>query len=160
MPDIVSPETRSRMMAGIRGKDTKPELSVRKALHARGYRYRLHNSSLPGKPDMSFPKYRAVILVNGCFWHGHNCHLFKWPSTRQEFWRKKITTNKQRDEETWQALREQGWRVGVIHECALKGKTRLDPDKVISAIEKWLPSGSGNLAIEGRRHVSVKDRKE
>ena len=151
MPDIVSPETRSRMMASIRGKDTKPELFVRKALHARGFRYRLHDRRLPGKPDLTFPKYRAVILVNGCFWHGHDCHLFKWPSTRQEFWRRKITRNRQRDEEARQALEKQGWRVGVIHECALKGKKRLDPDRIIDTTEKWLRSGQESLGIEGKR---------
>ncbi len=149
MPDIVSPETRSRMMAGIRGKDTKPELFIRKALHARGFRYRLHDRRLPGKPDLSFPKYRAVILVNGCFWHGHDCHLFKWPSTRQEFWRSKITRNRQKDKETWQALRERGWRVAVIYECALKGRTRLDPDRVIDTTEKWLHSEQEALVVEG-----------
>ena len=149
MPDIVSPETRSRMMAGIRGKDTKPELFIRKALHARGFRYRLHDRRLPGKPDLSFPKYRAVILVNGCFWHGHDCHLFKWPSTRQEFWRSKITRNRQKDKETWQALRERGWRVAVIYECALKGRTRLDPDRVIDTTEKWLYSEQEALVVEG-----------
>ena len=117
-------------MAGIRAKDTKPELFIRKALHAKGFRYRLHDRRLPGKPDMSFPKYRAVILVNGCFWHGHDCHLFKWPSTRQEFWRRKITRNRQKDEETRQALKAGGWRVVYdSRECALKGKTRLDPDE-------------------------------
>ena len=138
-------------MSGIRGKDTKPELFIRKALHARGLRYRLHDSRLPGKPDMSFPKFRAVILVNGCFWHGHDCHLFKWPSTRQELWRSKINRNRQKDEETRQALREHGWRVAVIHECALKGKTRLGADQVISAAEDWLRSQRGALAIEGLR---------
>ena len=145
------------MMAGIRGKDTKPELFIRKALHARGFRYRLHDSKLPGKPDMSFPKYRAVILVNGCFWHGHDCHLFKWPSTRQEFWHRKITRNREKDKETRQTLKKQGWRVGVIYECALKGKTRLDPDRVIAATEKWLRSGQESLGIEGTREGNKKD---
>ena len=156
MPDIVSPETRSRMMAGIRGKNTKPELFVRKALHARGFRYRLHDRTLPGKPDMSFPKYRAVILVNGCFWHGHDCHLFKWPSTNKEFWRRKITRNRQKDGETLHSLKEKGWRVAVIRECALKGKTRLNPDDVINTAAKWLFSGHGDRVIEG---VLKEDRK-
>ncbi len=147
-------------MAGIRGKDTKPELFIRKALHARGFRYRLHDHKLPGKPDLSFPKYRAVILVNGCFWHGHDCHLFKWPSTRQEFWRKKITLNRKKDEETRQALERQGWRVGVIHECALKGKTRLDPNRVIDTTEKWLRSGQESLGIEGMRKRNNKDKQK
>ena len=136
-------------MSGIRGKDTGPELFIRRALHARGFRYRLHNRRLPGKPDMLFPKYRAVILVSGCFWHGHDCHLFRRPSTRQEFWHRKITRNRQKDRETWQALRARGWRIAVIRECALKGKTRLDPDRVIDVTEEWLHSGQENLVIEG-----------
>ena len=144
-------------MAGIRGKNTKPELFIRKALHARGFRYRLHDRRLPGKPDMSFPKYRAVILVNGCFWHGHDCHLFKWPSTRQEFWRRKIIRNRKKDEETQQALEKQGWRVGVIHECALKGKTRLDPERLIDTTEEWLRSGQESLGIEGLQERNIKD---
>ena len=151
VPDIVSPETRKRMMAGIRGKDTKPELFIRRALHARGFRYRLHDPGLPGKPDISFPRYRAVILVNGCFWHGHSCHLFKWPSTRSEFWRKKIIRNRQKDLEVLRTLRKQGWRVAVIYECALKGKSRLDPGRVIEDTENWIRSDSAEYVIEGQR---------
>ena len=89
MIDVVDKATRSRMMAGIRGKDTKPELVLRRALHHLGLRYRLHVSGLPGRPDMALPKYRAAIEVQGCFWHRHKCHLFKWPLTRKDFWRKK-----------------------------------------------------------------------
>lgn len=147
-------------MSGIRGKDTGPELFIRRALHARGFRYRLHDRRLPGKPDLSFPKYRAVILVNGCFWHGHDCHLFKWPSTRHEFWRRKITRNREKDEETRQALVKQGWRVGVIHECALKGKTRLDPDRIIDTTGKWLRSGQEYLGIEGIQARNNKDEQK
>lgn len=85
MADIVDPETRRRMMSGIRGRDTKPELLVRKMLHHRGFRYRLNVSSLPGKPDIVLPKYHAAVFVNGCFWHGHHCHLFKWPATQADW---------------------------------------------------------------------------
>ena len=91
--DIVTAQERSRMMAGIRGKNTKPELAIRSALHRLGIRFRLHDKGLPGKPDLVFPKYRAVVLVHGCFWHGHDCHLFRWPKTRSEFWRHKIGAN-------------------------------------------------------------------
>ncbi len=91
MPDVVSRAKRGEMMSGIRGKNTKPELVIRSALHRAGYRFRLHTRSLPGKPDLVLPKYRAAIFVNGCFWHGHDCHLFKWPGTRKDFWRAKIT---------------------------------------------------------------------
>lgn len=151
MPDIVSPEKRSQMMAGIRGKDTKPELLVRKALHSRGFRYRLHDKRLPGKPDMVFPRYRAVILVNGCFWHGHDCHLFKWPSSRAAFWHKKINRNREKDAENMEALKRAGWRVLTIWECALKGRTRRVLDDVTEVAAAWLESGCGKKQIEGKK---------
>ena len=86
MADIVTPEKRSLMMSGIRGKDTQPEILIRKALFARGWRYRLHDKRLPGKPDLVFPRLKAVVFVDGCYWHGHHCHLFRLPSSRVEFW--------------------------------------------------------------------------
>lgn len=149
MVDIVSPETRSRMMSGIRSKNTRPELMVRKALHSLGFRYRLHDSRLPGKPDLTFPKYQAVILVHGCFWHGHGCPLFKWPSSRKEFWRKKITRNQEKDSETLTALRKGGWRVLTLWECALKGRTRWPFEKVIGNISVWLDSTRKTKKIMG-----------
>ena len=149
MADIVDRQTRSRMMAGITGKDTKPELQIRKALHALGYRYRLHAKDLQGRPDIILPKYRAAIFVNGCFWHGHDCHLFKMPKTRTEFWQKKIEGNTIRDKLARKTLASQSWRVLVIWECALKGKTRLGLEKTISQITSWLSSGSNNLEIRG-----------
>ncbi len=136
-------------MAGIRGKDTKPELVIRKALHWHGFRYRLHDKRLPGKPDMVFPRYRAVILVNGCFWHRHGCHLFKWPSTRKEFWRNKIKRNREKDAENMEALERAGWRALTIWECALKGKTRLSPEDVMEKATSWLVSGEHHHVIEG-----------
>jgi len=151
MVDIVSPETRSRMMAGIRAKDTKPELIIRKTLHAQGFRYRLHDKNLPGKPDLSFPRYRAVIMVHGCFWHGHNCHLFKWPSSREEFWRKKIKRNREKDSETLVTLHDTGWRVMTIWECALKGRTRLPLDKITQDMAFWLQSNQTSLEIMGNK---------
>lgn len=87
------------MMAGIRGKDTKPELVVRRGLHALGFRFRLHDRALSGKPDMVLPRWRAVIFIHGCFWHAHDCPLFRWPGTRQDFWRQKIGRNQERDAE-------------------------------------------------------------
>ena len=95
-------------MAGIRGSDTKPELAIRSALHRRGFRFRLRRRDLPGKPDLVFPKHSAVIFVHGCFWHGHDCHLFRWPGTREEFWRDKITSNAARDRRQRSALLEAG----------------------------------------------------
>lgn len=149
MADIVSPENRSRMMSGIRGKNTKPEMMVRKALHACGFRYRLHDKRLPGKPDLSFPKYKAVILVNGCFWHGHHCHLFKWPSSREKFWKEKITRNREKDNENLSALCEAGWRVVTIWECALKGRTRISLERITKAISELLSSDRLSLEITG-----------
>jgi DNA mismatch endonuclease (patch repair protein) len=125
------------MMRGIKGVDTKPELTIRSGLHKRGYRFRLHDKSLPGKPDLVLKKYNAVIFVNGCFWHKHDCHLFKWPKTRRDFWRKKIEGNAARDEKNIQALLDAGWRVMVIWECALKGKTRRDETEVLETISAW-----------------------
>jgi len=156
LADVVDPATRSRMMSGIRGKNTKPELLIRKALHARGFRYRLHCKDLPGNPDLCLPKYRAVIFVHGCFWHGHGCHLFKWPKTRPEFWREKIRRNQEVDESAITALWSAGWRVAVIWECAIKGRqgqARL-PD-VASAVAGWLVSSEPVLRIEAANEAWI-----
>jgi DNA mismatch endonuclease (patch repair protein) len=149
--DIVDPATRSRMMAGIRGKNTRPELLVRRGLHALGFRFRLHDRSLPGKPDIVLPRWRAVILVHGCFWHGHDCHLFRWPSTREDFWRQKIGRNREVDARTEHALRDAGWRQAVVWECALKGKTRLPLPDVIGKLAVWLKEGGDFLEIAGKK---------
>jgi DNA mismatch endonuclease, patch repair protein len=149
VPDIVAPDVRSRMMAGIRGRNTQPEIVLRKGLHQAGFRYRLHAKGLAGKPDLVFPKYRAVIFVNGCFWHGHDCSFFKWPSTRQEFWRAKITGNVTRDESVKERLLAAGWRVLTVWECALKGPGRLAPGEVITRSAEWLQSDSQAKEIRG-----------
>ncbi len=108
--DVVSPEKRSQMMAGISGKNTKPEIFVRKILHRMGYRFRLHKKDLPGKPDIVLPRYKIVIFVQGCFWHGHeNCHLFRLPKSRTEFWEAKIVGNKARDEKVLMELSQLGY---------------------------------------------------
>lgn len=149
MPDIVTPEVRSRMMAGIRGKNTKPELMLRRGLHAAGFRFRLHDRALPGKPDIVFPKYRAVLFAHGCFWHGHGCHLFKWPSSRPDFWRKKIYRNREVDALASIALQEAGWRQGIVWECALKGKARLPIETVLAECATWLRSDIPFFEIRG-----------
>jgi DNA mismatch endonuclease (patch repair protein) len=149
MADIVPADVRSRMMAGIRGTNTKPELLLRKGLHARGFRFRLHDRALPGKPDIVLPRYRAVILAHGCFWHGHDCHLFRWPSTRPEFWQAKIERNRMVDARSEAALTDAGWRQGIVWECALKGRTRLPLEDVIDACADWLRSDRPRIEIRG-----------
>lgn len=138
------------MMSGIRGTNTKPELLLRKGLHKRGFRFRLHDRALPGKPDIVLPRYRAVIFAHGCFWHGHDCHLFKWPSTRPEFWQTKIARNQAVDARSEAALAEAGWRQAIIWECALKGRSRLLPEDVLSACEAWLKSDRRRIEIRGK----------
>lgn len=150
MADVVSPAVRSRMMAGIRGKDTKPEIIIRRGLHALGFRYRLHERKLPGKPDLVFPAREAVIFVHGCFWHGHSCHLFKWPSTREEFWKAKITRNRENDVKHSSALAEAGWRQAIIWECSLKGKTRLPDGAPVELLADWLRSDRASIEIGGQ----------
>lgn len=119
MTDIVSTEIRSRMMSGIRSRNTRPELVLRSALHARGFRFRVHVGDLPGKPDLVFRKHRAVIQVHGCFWHRHGCAKTSTPSTNVAFWEKKFRRNVERDAEVETSLEKLGWRFGLIWECAL-----------------------------------------
>lgn len=136
-------------MSGIKGKDTQPELAIRRGLHARGFRFRLHAKDVPGKPDLVLPRFRAAIFVNGCFWHRHDCHLFKMPSTRPEFWSQKIERNVARDRIVRAQLAENGWRFLVVWECALKGRTRLTLDDVIAWIAIWLAGEEPSLEIGG-----------
>jgi len=138
MADVVTPEVRSRMMAGIRSKDTKPEMLIRKGLHRLGLRFLVHDKRLPGKPDLVFPRWRAAIFVNGCFWHGHDCRLFKLPSTRTEFWRDKIAANKKRDATALRKLDEAGWRVLSIWECEIKGRSAEEIESVLQRCRNWL----------------------
>jgi DNA mismatch endonuclease (patch repair protein) len=145
--DIVSPEKRSQMMAGIKGKNTKPELLIRKALHNAGFRYRIHDKKLPGKPDLVFSKYKAILFIHGCFWHGHSCHLFKWPNSRVEFWKEKITRNQEVDRLNMQKLIDSGWRVGVIWECSIRGKAGKNIATTINTCAKWLVSEEKLLEI-------------
>jgi DNA mismatch endonuclease (patch repair protein) len=147
--DVFDKETRSKNMSRIRAKDTKPELLIRRELHKRGYRYRLHRADLPGKPDMVLPKFRAVIEIRGCFWHGHNCHLFKWPKSRSEFWERKINQNIVRDKANTKKLEELGWRVLTVWECSIKGKTRLGSTQLIERIVDWIVANKNSSSIEG-----------
>jgi DNA mismatch endonuclease (patch repair protein) len=122
--DTLSPEARSLLMSKIRGKDTLPELAVRRMLFALGYRYRLHSRNLPGRPDLVFPARRKVVFVHGCFWHGHSCLKGRLPRTRPEFWAAKIGGNKLRDRRNRWALAKLGWRSIVVWECKLRDAER------------------------------------
>jgi len=124
-------------MSGIRGKNTKPEILIRSKLHRQGFRFRLHVRDLPGKPDIVLPRYRAAIFVHGCFWHGHDCPLFKLPSTRRDFWREKIEHNQKNDLNAKKLLSDSGWRVGVVWECAIRGADK-DIDGVAQRLGEWL----------------------
>lgn len=135
-------------MAAIRAKDTKPELLIRRALHARGFRYRLHVRTIPGKPDLVLPRYRAAVFVHGCFWHGHECSLFSWPKTRAAFWHDKINGNAARDMAVHQRLLDAGWRVATVWECALKGHNRRRLPEIIDSLAAWLSSDEKELFIE------------
>lgn len=146
MADIVNKQVRSRMMAGIRGKDTQPELAIRRALHARGFRFRLHAKNIPGRPDLVLPKYRAVIFVHGCFWHRHEqCRFATTPATRADFWKTKFAANVARDRAAIAELNESGWRVAKIWECALRKTVHREAAAELMAV--WLQSEVRSLEI-------------
>jgi len=150
MADVVSKATRSRMMAGIGGRNTSPELLIRALLHGNGYRFRLHRKDLPAKPDIVLPKYRAVILVHGCFWHGHRCHMFKWPATNKDFWRAKILASVKRDRRSVIALHSCGWRLMTVWECALRGPKAMPHEAVFRKISSWLRSRVDQSELSGK----------
>jgi DNA mismatch endonuclease (patch repair protein) len=123
--DRLTPEARSRLMSSIRGKDTKPEMVVRRLLHSLGYRFRLHRRDLPGTPDLVFPCRRKAIMVHGCFWHGHGCRAGQLPKSRPEFWGAKIAANRGRDARSLRALRKCGWSVAVVWACEMGNLARM-----------------------------------
>lgn len=129
------------MMSGIRGTNTAPEIFLRKALHAQGFRYRLGGAGLPGRPDLVFPRLRTVIFVHGCFWHRHECNYFKWPRSNPEFWRNKLEGNVLRDIKNKKALQRLGWRVLTVWECELR-RTRYElPNPAVSRVRRMLAKG-------------------
>jgi DNA mismatch endonuclease (patch repair protein) len=149
MVDVVDPKTRSRMMAGIGRQNTKPELIVRKNLHARGLRYVLGGANLPGRPDIVLPKWKAAIFVHGCFWHRHGCSLSKIPSTNVEFWTNKLATNKERDLLTQLTLLSAGWRTAVIWECATRNKDALaNLASEMDRLAEWLKTSPNSMTFE------------
>lgn len=143
--------TRSRMMSGIRARNTVPEKQIRSALHRQGLRFRLHGAGLPGKPDLVLARFHTVVFVHGCFWHGHDCRYFKWPKSRRLFWRTKIMENRRRDRRVLAALVKEGWRVLVCWECAVRGRSQ---DAICASMEhvaRWIRSGRGSrLECRGR----------
>lgn len=148
MVDVVDKQTRSRMMQGIRGKNTRPELEVRRRLHASGIRYRLHDASLPGRPDIVIRKLRVAVFVHGCFWHGHTgCPNFKLPSTNPGFWRQKIEGNRTRDARQIAALLEAGWRVVKVWECGV----RADPERAVELLLSYFQRDEHLLEIASSR---------
>lgn len=139
MVDKLSKLERSRNMSAIKSKNTSIELVIRKELHKKGFRYRLHNKDMPGKPDLVLSKYKAVIFVHGCFWHGHEgCKIARTPKSNVDFWVQKITRNQERDKLHINTLVASGWRVLTVWECALKGSQKLPLDTVILDIEDWI----------------------
>jgi len=147
MGDRVDAETRNRIMRANRDRNTGPEIEVRKALFAKGFRYRLHVSELPGKPDIVLPRHRAVVFVHGCYWHGHGCRRRPRAKSNQRFWKEKIEKNRQRDLEARRKLLEMGWRVLVIWECAIRRrKPPFGRSDDSAQVESWL-LGKGQLAI-------------
>lgn len=148
MADVVDRATRSRMMSGIKGRNTHPELVVRRALHAAGFRYRLHGADLPGRPDIVLPKHGAVILVHGCFWHRHpGCRFATTPATRPEFWAEKFARNVERDAQNRQALQAQGWRIATLWECGIR---QFDQHRVES-LTSWICSEEPEYAPDHGR---------
>lgn len=157
MVDIVDSATRSRMMSNIKGRNTKPELLIRSFLHAQGFRFRIHRKDLPGKPDIVLPKYKAIIFIHGCFWHGHqNCRLFKLPGSRTEFWEAKISKNQDNDLKTKELLLNSGWRICTIWECAVR-RSKKDPVALMNILTKWL-SGSEQLLEIDEPMINKKGR--
>lgn len=148
MVDVVDSITRSRMMSGIRGKDTQPELRLRHALHRLGLRYRLHASGLPGRPDIVLPKHQAVIFVQGCFWHRHSdCSFTTMPASNTEFWKVKFNRTIQRDKRNIDLLSQSGWRTAIVWECELRGKAW---DGAAETIGMWLKSDVRDIEIPVR----------
>lgn len=159
MADNLDRATRSRTMASVKSANTGPELLLRRALHASGVRYRTNVRHLPGKPDVVFPRSRALLFIHGCFWHGHNCPAGRLPKTRLHYWRGKIRRNRNRDARNSAELRALGWRVGVIWECALTGTNRRPADYFASRIKRWLHSTATQLDVRGIRMTALRHRR-
>jgi DNA mismatch endonuclease (patch repair protein) len=153
MVDIVDSRTRSRMMAAVKSSNTKPELLIRSILHNRGFRFRLHVKDLPGKPDIVLPKYRSVIFINGCFWHGHeSCRFFKFPATRPEFWKEKIYKNKANDTKAIDLLLANNWRVCVIWQCKIR-ESHKDLNSLADIISNFIIGKESFLELREKKYL-------
>lgn len=143
-------------MAGIQSKNTKPETLIRKALHARGFRYSLHPKRLPGKPDIVMPKWRVVIFVHGCFWHLHGCRLSKLPTSNASFWQRKLTGNQLRDVQVKRELGSLGWRTAIVWECATRGKAALETfPSLINDLDNWIRYQAESTTFEFGNSPSI-----
>ncbi|MCF1183580.1 very short patch repair endonuclease [Marichromatium gracile] len=138
MADVLTPEQRQLNMSRIKGKNTKPEMLIRRGLHARGLRYRLHDRSLPGRPDLVFRKYSTAVFIHGCFWHAHGCAMSKLPTTRQDFWEVKLAANAARDRKAVDTLQSNGWRVLIIWECSLRGPQRWKEGALLDRVADFI----------------------
>lgn len=141
-------------MSGIRSKNTKPEILIRKKLHSKGYRYRIHVKKLPGNPDIVMPKWNLAIFVHGCFWHLHDCENFKWPKTNSQYWRDKIQKNFDRDQNAIESLLKMGWRVLVVWECSFKKKKKFFMEPVLEVVEEFISSKDEYLEIPDKNSIT------
>lgn len=150
--DTVNSKTRSKIMAAVRSKDTSIELKIRRRLFRKGFRYRLHHSGLPGRPDLVFPKFRAVGFIHGCFWHNHGCPLSGYPKTRPDWWKQKLLDNRDRDKRSISDLKNLGWRVLIVWECSFRAKQTSEMealDRVVEESARFLQSDFDFLEISG-----------
>ncbi len=147
--DTLTRRQRSDRMSKIRSKGTRPENVIRKLLYSNGFRYRLYSKDLPGKPDLVFKKYQAVVMVQGCFWHGHNCYIYRPPKSNQDFWNKKISRNQERDSEVEAKLVSLDWRVCRVWECAIQGKAKLSEQELLCRLVSFLDDDSDIVDIVG-----------
>ena len=147
--DTVDRQTRSRIMAAVGQKNTGAEMKLRRAIHKTGLRYRLHDRTLPGSPDLVFPRFNAVVFVHGCYWHSHGCYRSTVPKSHKEFWTGKFDANRARDERNVAHLRAEGWRVLTVWECALVGRTAMPPEEVAQDVASWLAGDEATGEIGG-----------
>ena len=150
MTDVHTKIIRSKNMAAIKGKNTKPEIKIADALRKRKIKFKTHLKDLPGNPDFVLKDFGAVIFVQGCFWHEHHCHMFKWPLSRTEFWKEKIHKNFLRDKRNERLLKQEGWWILKIWECTLNGKKKMDFDVLMDKVENWVRYEKCNKSISGK----------